>query len=146
MASYKKVALGLSGGVDSATAALILQKQGFDVHPIFMRNWHDHDNYCTSKQDESDALSVCDMLGLSLDVVDFSETYHWWANDNDEKVIDLTADQYYSIGEKPPYESGEKKSSLGWGYRKKVDTLFKRVERTLNGSNIEQYMGEKNGK
>ncbi len=78
--------------------------------------------------------------------VDFSETYHWWAKDNDEKVIDLTADQYYSIGEKPPYESGEKKSSLGWGYRKKVDTLFERVERTLNGSNIEQHMGEKNGK
>ena len=78
--------------------------------------------------------------------VDFSETYHWWAKDNYEKVIDLTADQYYSIGEKPPYESGEKKSSLGWGYRKKVDTLFERVERTLNGSNIEQYMGEKNGK
>ena len=78
--------------------------------------------------------------------VDFSETYHWWAKANNEQVIDLTADQSYSIGEKPPYESGETKSSLRWGYRKKVDTLFERVERTLNGSNIEQYMGEKNGK
>ena len=75
MNAQKKVALGLSGGVDSATAAVILQKQGFDVHPIFMRNWHDQDNYCTSKQDESDALSVCYALGLTLDVVDFSNTY-----------------------------------------------------------------------
>jgi len=56
------------------------------------------------------------------------EIYHWWVQDIDGNIIDLTADQYYSVGKQPPYDVGEKAGMLGFDYRKRVDILFERVK------------------
>lgn len=57
--------------------------------------------------------------------------YHWWVQDKDGTIIDLTSDQYYSTGRKPPYDKGEKAGMLGFDYRKRVNTLFERVNSIL---------------
>ena len=68
--------VGLSGGVDSSVAALLLQEQGYDVECIFMKNWEDDDNeVCSSADDYNDALDVCEILGLPLHSVNFSNEY-----------------------------------------------------------------------
>ena len=71
----KKIVVGLSGGVDSAVAALLLKQQGHDVTGIFMQNWNadPDDPYCTAEQDLSDAKSVCDTLNIPFQVVNFSK-------------------------------------------------------------------------
>ncbi len=72
----EKIVVGLSGGVDSSVAALLLQEQGYDVECIFMKNWEDDDGeICSSTEDYNDALDVCDILGLSLHSVNFSHEY-----------------------------------------------------------------------
>jgi hypothetical protein len=64
------------------------------------------------------------------------EIYHWWAVDKHGKQIDLTADQYYSVGKNPPYDVGEKSSMLGFAYRTRTLTLLDKVtkELSLNGT------------
>jgi len=57
--------------------------------------------------------------------------YHWWAVDKEGHLIDLTVDQYYSTGRKPPHESGVKSGMLGFGYRVKVLTLLDKVLKQL---------------
>jgi hypothetical protein len=57
--------------------------------------------------------------------------YHWWAVDKEGHLIDLTVDQYYSTGRKPPHESGIKSGMLGFGYRVKVLTLLDKVLKQL---------------
>jgi len=57
--------------------------------------------------------------------------YHWWAVDKEGHLIDLTVDQYYSTGRKPPHESGTKSGMLGFGYRVKVLTLLDKVLKQL---------------
>ena len=72
----EKIVVGLSGGVDSSVAALLLQEQGYDVECIFMKNWEDDDNeICSSADDYNDALDVCEILGLPLHSVNFSNEY-----------------------------------------------------------------------
>ena len=71
----KKVIVGLSGGVDSAISAYLLKQQGFEVHGVFMHNWHDDENYCTSEIDKAQAQLVSDHLNIPLSVVDFSKDY-----------------------------------------------------------------------
>ncbi|HMT02352.1 MAG TPA: tRNA 2-thiouridine(34) synthase MnmA [Burkholderiales bacterium] len=71
-----KVVVGLSGGVDSSVAAYLLKEQGFDVSAIFMQNWEDSDSdYCTIKQDSIDAISVADILGIDINIINFSKEY-----------------------------------------------------------------------
>jgi hypothetical protein len=48
--------------------------------------------------------------------VDYRDDYHWWLQ-NDERVYDLTAEQYYSVGKLPPYHNGKKGKWYGWGQR-----------------------------
>ena len=55
----------MSGGVDSAVAALLLLEQGYRVQGLFMSNWEqDDDGYCTSAQDFQDARRVCEELEI----------------------------------------------------------------------------------
>lgn len=72
-----KIIIGLSGGVDSSVAALMLIEQGFEVEALFMKNWEedDSDGHCTAEQDLSDAQKVADKLGIKLHTVNFSADY-----------------------------------------------------------------------
>ena len=72
-----KVVVGMSGGVDSSVAAMLLKQQGYDVVGLFMKNWEDDDDdeYCSTRQDLVDVASVCDVLGIDLEVVNFSAEY-----------------------------------------------------------------------
>ena len=69
--------VGMSGGVDSSVAALLLRDQGFAVTGVFMKNWNEDDGteYCTAKEDLFDALRVCDRLGIELETVNFAAEY-----------------------------------------------------------------------
>jgi tRNA-specific 2-thiouridylase len=69
------VIVGMSGGVDSAVAALLLRDAGFAVQGLFMSNWEDDDGYCTTAADFQDARRVCDTLGVALHRVSFAEAY-----------------------------------------------------------------------
>ncbi|HET7633593.1 MAG TPA: tRNA 2-thiouridine(34) synthase MnmA [Burkholderiales bacterium] len=71
------VIVGLSGGVDSSVAALLLKQQGYRVSGLFMKNWEDDDDdqYCSSRQDLIDAVSVADRIGIDVDSVNFSAEY-----------------------------------------------------------------------
>ena len=70
-----RVIVGLSGGVDSAVAALLLREAGFEVQGLFMSNWEEEDAYCTGAQDYQDARSVAAELGIVLHRVNFAEAY-----------------------------------------------------------------------
>jgi tRNA-uridine 2-sulfurtransferase len=70
-----RVITGLSGGVDSAVAALLLLEAGYEVHGLYMSNWEDQDSYCTDAQDYQDARAVARELGLVLHRVSFAEDY-----------------------------------------------------------------------
>src|ERR1700677_2590379 len=69
------VIVGMSGGVDSAVAALLLRDAGFSVQGLFMSNWEESDSYCTAAEDFQDARAVCDTLGIALHRVSFSAEY-----------------------------------------------------------------------
>lgn len=69
------VIVGMSGGVDSAVAALLLRDAGYSVQGLFMSNWEDDDGYCTTARDFQDARRVCDILGIALHRVSFAEQY-----------------------------------------------------------------------
>ncbi|MGH8149138.1 MAG: tRNA 2-thiouridine(34) synthase MnmA [Steroidobacteraceae bacterium] len=73
--SAPRVIVGLSGGVDSAVAALLLKDQGFDVQGLFMSNWDDDDGYCTAAEDFQDARAVARELAIPLHRVSFAAEY-----------------------------------------------------------------------
>src|ERR1700733_11265510 len=70
-----KVIVGLSGGVDSAVAALLLVEQGLEVQGLFMSNWDEDDVYCTQAQDYQDARAVARVLGIPLHRANFAAEY-----------------------------------------------------------------------
>ena len=69
------VIVGMSGGVDSAVAALLLRDAGFAVQGLFMSNWDEDDTYCTAAQDFQDARRTCEVLGIPLHRVSFADDY-----------------------------------------------------------------------
>ena len=82
----KKVVIGMSGGVDSSVAALLLQQQGYEVVGLFMRNWDSladgeldgpttESGICPQEKDYNDAKAVCDKLGITLHRKDFVKEY-----------------------------------------------------------------------
>jgi tRNA-uridine 2-sulfurtransferase len=73
----ERIVVGMSGGVDSAVAALVLKRAGFDVVGLFMKNWEDDDDdeYCSTREDLVDVASVADVLGIELEVVNFAAEY-----------------------------------------------------------------------
>ena len=83
----KKVVIGMSGGVDSSVAAIMLQKQGYEVIGLFMRNWDSFadgevegapttdEGICPQEVDYNDAKKVCDKLGIPLYRKDFIKEY-----------------------------------------------------------------------
>jgi len=83
------VVVGLSGGVDSSVAALLLKQQGYHVIGLFMKNWADDDTeeYCSSRQDLIDAAAVADRLGIEIEAVNFVEEYR-------ERVFRYFLDEY----------------------------------------------------
>jgi tRNA-specific 2-thiouridylase len=76
----KRVIVGLSGGVDSSVAALLLQNQSLHVEGLFMKNWQEDDNneHCPATQDLADAQKVCKTLNIPLHTINFSNQY--WDN------------------------------------------------------------------
>ena len=75
--SDTKVIVGMSGGVDSSVAALLLLEQGYRVEGLFMKNWEEDDGteYCTAKADYADAQAVADRLGITLHGANFAAEY-----------------------------------------------------------------------
>ena len=83
----KKVVIGISGGVDSSVAALLLKEQGYEVIGLFMRNWDSsinndylgnpdlNNDICPQEKDYNDALEVCKKLDIPLHRIDFVKEY-----------------------------------------------------------------------
>jgi tRNA-specific 2-thiouridylase len=72
----ERVVVGVSGGVDSSVAALLLKRAGYDVHGLFMNNWEeDEDGYCSNARDFQDARAVCERLDVPLHRVSFAREY-----------------------------------------------------------------------
>ena len=87
----KRVVVGLSGGVDSSVAAYLLQKQGYEVIGLFMKNWHDDSvtisNECPWLEDSNDALMVAEKLGIPFQTVDMSVPYK-------QRIVDYMFREY----------------------------------------------------
>ena len=75
--SKKRVVIGMSGGVDSSVSAHLLKQQGYEVIGLFMKNWEDDDDseYCSTRQDWIDAVSVADVVGVDIEAVNFAAEY-----------------------------------------------------------------------
>lgn len=75
--SKARIIVGLSGGVDSSVAALLLVERGYEVHGVFMKNWEEsfETGYCAAAEDLDDAQAVCDTLGIPLHTVNFVAEY-----------------------------------------------------------------------
>jgi tRNA(Ile)-lysidine synthase TilS/MesJ len=75
--SKQKVVVGMSGGVDSSVTAWLLKEQGYEVVGLFMKNWEDDDDseYCSTRQDWIDVVSVADLIGIDVEAVNFAAEY-----------------------------------------------------------------------
>ncbi len=73
----EKVVVGMSGGVDSSVAALLVKRAGYDVVGLFMKNWEDDDDdeYCSTREDLVDAAAAADVIGVDLEAVNFAAEY-----------------------------------------------------------------------
>ena len=85
----ERIVVGMSGGVDSSVAALLLKEQGYDVIGVFMKNWEEQDDngVCTSESDWRDVREVCDLIGIPYYSVNFAKEY--W-----DRVFSYFLDEY----------------------------------------------------
>ena len=89
----QRVIVGMSGGVDSAVAALLLKEQGYEVTGVFMRNWEDQDGTCPAEQDYEDVRRVSEALDIPYYTVNFTREYQ-------ERVFSYFLSEY-SAGRTP---------------------------------------------
>ena len=86
-----KICVGLSGGVDSSVAALLLKRQGYDVFAMFMQNWHDTEGTlhgdCEWEEDRFVAEMVARKIGIPFYFIDLSKQYR-------QRVVDYMFDEY----------------------------------------------------
>lgn len=85
----KKVAVGLSGGVDSSVVLLLLKEQGYDVTGVHMQCWDYNEEGCTGEQDKADAVSICTQLNVPFKFLDFQKEYS-------QRVINNFYEEYES--------------------------------------------------
>ena len=73
----KTVVVGMSGGVDSSVAGLLLKKQGYSVIGLFMHNWEEVDDcgVCSAEQDFEDVRKVCNKIGIPYYSINFAKEY-----------------------------------------------------------------------
>ena len=88
----KTVVIGMSGGVDSSVAALLLKNQKYKVIGMFMKNWEEDEN-CPAQKDYEDALQICNQLAIPLYSVNFAKEYK-------EQVFNYFLKEY-SLGRTP---------------------------------------------
>ncbi|MBU1970292.1 tRNA 2-thiouridine(34) synthase MnmA [Patescibacteria group bacterium] len=70
-----KVAVGLSGGVDSAVTAYLLKSQGYEVTGVHMQCWNYSDETCRGNEDRSDAVAICSQLGIKFQFLNYEDEY-----------------------------------------------------------------------
>ena len=85
----KRVVLGMSGGVDSSVAAILLKEQGYEVIGVFMKNWDEEDEngVCMADEDYKDVVSVAEQLGIPYYSINFVKEY--W-----ERVFEYFLSEY----------------------------------------------------
>lgn len=71
----KKVAVGLSGGVDSSVAAMLLKEQGYEVTGVYIKCWNIKEDGCASDEDKAYALQTAIKLGIKFETLDFQKEY-----------------------------------------------------------------------
>ena len=132
----KRVVIGMSGGVDSSVAALLLKEQGYEVIGIFMKNWDDTDEFghCTAEEDAEDVRRVCDQLGIPYYTVNFEKQYF-------DKVFSYFLDEYTRGRTPNPDVMCNREIKFG-DFLKKAEELnadylatghYARIERTEDG-------------
>ncbi len=89
----KQVIVAMSGGVDSSVTAALLQRQGYEVEGVFMKNWSPETiqslSDCPWEQDQADAAAVCEVLGIPFRSINFEREYK-------ERVVDYFLQEYAS--------------------------------------------------
>ena len=124
----QRVAVGISGGVDSAVAAMLLKQQGHEVVGVFMRNWDEGEETgnqnCSVERDLRDAAAVCRQLGIPLHEADFVSKY--WTQVG--KVGTGFTDRVWqravsSLGRRAWVTSSGQQRSSRWGWRKGKSSL-----------------------
>ncbi len=83
----KKIFVGMSGGIDSAVSAFLLQKKGYDVTGVFIKTWQPDYIECTWKNDRLDAMRICAELDIPFKTLDLEKEYK-------EHVIDYMLSEY----------------------------------------------------
>lgn len=83
----KRVAVGLSGGVDSSVTAFLLKEAGCHVKGFYMKNWQDNDVLCNQQFDQQDAEYIANQLEIDFEVINFEKAYY-------EQVFQKMLNQY----------------------------------------------------
>ena len=72
-----RIVVGMSGGVDSSVAAMLMKRAGHEVIGVFMKNWEEEDDsgVCTAEEDWNDVQEVCRTIGIPYYAVNFAKEY-----------------------------------------------------------------------
>lgn len=111
----KRVAVGMSGGVDSSLSATLLKEQGYDVTGVYLECWKSPG--CRAEEDRKDALSVALSLGIPFKVLDFKDRYK-------EKVVEYFFDEYKKGNTPNPDVMCNKEIKFGLFYEWAMDNGF----------------------